>query len=143
MTTQAKDSRFQPATETFEAELASIIEKGTDLKGEERMFYQSIVERVKNNVDVLADLRQEHTQLRSKLGELVTAKNEKTKSQTITLEADIKHTNHNVNLLKKEIDKIKNDREKAINRQKELEIIHSKSCQIFLLSDFFIIIIII
>ncbi len=56
-----------PVAETFEAELASITEKGKDLKGEQRIFYQSIVERVSNNVQVLADLRREHTALRSHL----------------------------------------------------------------------------
>jgi hypothetical protein len=117
------DSGDGPVAETFEAELAQITEKGKDLKGEQRIFYQSIVERVANNVEVLATLRTEHTGLRAKLKTLVAQKadlNERT-----TLEGDIKHTNHDVNLLKKQIDRIKHDKATSIERQAELEVIYA------------------
>lgn len=114
-------SQNQAAIETFEEELASIKEKGKDLKGEQRVFYQSIVERVSNNAETLAELRSEHTQLRAKLAELV--KEKQGHKEMTTLEGDLRHTSHEVNLLQKQIDKIKNEREKSVNRQAELEII--------------------
>ena len=59
------------ATETFEKELEQIKENGKEIKGQNnRNFYKSIVERLENNVKVLAELRQEHTALRERLKEL-------------------------------------------------------------------------
>ena len=113
-------SQSQPVAETFEAELAAITEKGKDLKGEQRIFYQSIVERIKNNVEALAEMRNDHSQLRARLAELVQEKNAKANRQS--LEADLKHTEHEVNLLKMQIDRIKCDRERCIERQKQLEV---------------------
>lgn len=113
-------TRSAAVAETFEAELASLKEKGKDMKGEQKLFYTSIVERIENNVQVLADLREEHTQLRAKLGEVV--KEKSTKDTRCDLEADIKHTAHEVALLKMQIDRIKRDREESYARQKQLEI---------------------
>ena len=113
-------SQSQAVTETFEEELAAITEKGKDLKGEQRVFYQSIVERIKNNVEALAEMRNDHSQLRARLAELVQEKNAKANRQS--LEADLKHTEHEVNLLKMQIDRIKCDRERCIERQKQLEV---------------------
>jgi chromosome segregation ATPase len=107
--------------ETFEDELAAITEKGKDLKGDQRIFYQSIVERVANNVEVLAGLRTEHTQLREKLRQLVAEKADLT--DRTTLEGDIRHTSHDVNLLKKQLDKVVHDKKEAIRQQEELEAI--------------------
>ena len=106
--------------ETFEAELASLKEKGKDMKGEQKLFYNSIVERIENNVHVLADLREEHTQLREKLGAVVAEK--MSKDKRCDLQADIKHTAHEVCLLKMQIDKIKSDREESYVRQRQLEV---------------------
>ena len=59
------------ATETFEKDLERIKENGKDIKGQNnRNFFKSIVERIENNVKVLAELRTEHSQLRDKLKEL-------------------------------------------------------------------------
>lgn len=106
--------------ETFESELASLKEKGKDMKGEQKLFYNSIVERIENNVHVLADLREEHTQLRQKLGQVVAEK--QSKDKRCDLAADIKHTAHEVCLLKMQIDRIKSDREESYTRQKQLEV---------------------
>lgn len=116
----ASMSSSQAVAETFEEELASITEKGKDLKGEQRIFYQSIVERIKNNVEALAEMRSDHSQLRARLAELVQEKNAKANRQS--LEADLKHTEHEVNLLKMQIDRVKCDRERCIERQHELEV---------------------
>ena len=114
-------SSSQAVTETFQDELQMIKEKGKDFKGEQREFYRSIVQRVENNVQVLADLRDEHTILRNKLGELVKEKN--SRMDRVDLAHDIKHMDHEVNLLKRQIDKTKHQREQSINRQRELEVI--------------------
>lgn len=119
--TGAAITNSQAATENFEAELASIRAKGKDLKGEQRVFYTSIVQRVENNSQTLNDLRKEHTALREKLGEVVREKHNRNKEAN--LEGDIKHTNHEVNLLKKKIDRLKHNKEESINRQRELEVI--------------------
>jgi len=107
--------------ETFEAELAAIKEKGKDLKGETKVFYGSIVDRVSNNVQVLADLRKEHTQLRTKLGKVVRAK--ASKNTRCDLEGDLKHMQHEVNLLKRQIDRLKCGRDNSIADQHELEVV--------------------
>lgn len=110
-----------PVAETFKAELASIVEKGKDLKGEKRENYQSIVQRIENNNQVLSDLREEHTQLREKLTELVKEKN--SRSRDTNVDAAIKHASHDVNLLKKRIDKLKHEKEQSLKSQKEAEVI--------------------
>ena len=110
-----------PVAETFQAELASIVEKGKDLKGEKRENYQSIVQRIENNNQVLSDLREEHTSLREKLTELVKEKN--SRSRDTNIDAAIKHANHDVNLLKKRIDKLKHEKEQSLKSQKEAEVI--------------------
>lgn len=117
----ASVSNSQPVAETFQAELASINEKGKDLKGEKRENYQSIVQRLENNCQVLSDLRDEHTQLREKLGQLVKDKN--SRSKLTNLDSAIKHANHEVNLLKKQIDKLKHQKEESMKSQKEAEVI--------------------
>jgi hypothetical protein len=111
----------ESVADTFEADLAAIKEKGKDLKGEQREFYQSIVDRVANNVAVLASLRAEHTQLRKRLESLTGE--QKTLRDRTTLESDIKHTTHEVNLLKKQIDKIRRDKVISVERQTQLEIV--------------------
>jgi hypothetical protein len=113
----------EEVTQTFEAELARITDKGKDFKGDQRIFYQSIVERVANNVKVLANLRTEHTQLREKLHALVDSKKQLTVRWSSTLADDIKHANHEVNLLKMQIDRIRNEKAIAVERQAELEVI--------------------
>ncbi|KAK8894345.1 hypothetical protein M9Y10_022780 [Tritrichomonas musculus] len=110
-----------PVAENFKAELASIVEKGKDLKGEKRENYQSIVQRIENNNQVLSDLREEHTQLREKLTDLVREKN--SRSHETNLDSAIKHANHDVNLLKKRIDKLKHEKEQSLKSQKEAEVI--------------------
>ncbi|EAY16571.1 hypothetical protein TVAG_434080 [Trichomonas vaginalis G3] len=106
--------------ETFESDLASIKEKGRDLKGTDRDFYNSIVQRLENNEQVLSDLRKEHTQLRSSLAVLTKEKQKRTGS--IDLHADIKHSTHQVNLLKKQIDNYRHKKQEAVKRQTELQI---------------------
>lgn len=106
--------------ETFEADLASIKEKGKDLKGTDRDFYNSIVQRLENNEQVLSDLRKEHTQLRTSLAQLTKEKEKRTGN--IDLHADIKHSTHAVNLLKKQIDNYRHKKQEAIKRQNELQI---------------------
>jgi hypothetical protein len=110
--------------ETFEGELQSIQEKGKDLKGDQKVFYNSIVERVANNVQVLADLREEHTALRAKLAEQVqiTAGHNIT-AERVDLAAEIRHVQQDVNLLKQKHDSLKQERTESLARQKELEVI--------------------
>jgi hypothetical protein len=110
-----------PVAETFESDLARIQEKGKDLKGEQKQFYNSIVDRVRNNVQVLADQREQHHQLRKKLNVLVREK--EMLRRRCDLPGDIKHTRHEVNLLKKQYDKLKQARFESLERQKELEIV--------------------
>lgn len=108
-----------PVAETFQRELEQLQEKEKELKGEQRKFFGSIVERVKNNVDCLASLREEHATLRARLTKL-------TKMERLiepNLEHTLKHRTHEVNLLVKQIDMLKHKREEAIKRQGELEII--------------------
>jgi hypothetical protein len=110
-----------PVAETFESDLAKIQEKGKELKGEQKVFYNSIVDRVRNNVQVLADQREEHVQLRAKLHQLVKMK--EILSRRCDLPGDIKHTNHEVNLLKKQYDRLRHERLESIDCQKQLEIV--------------------
>ncbi|OHT16285.1 hypothetical protein TRFO_13291 [Tritrichomonas foetus] len=119
--TGAAFSNAQPVAETFQAELAAINEKGKDLKGEKRENYKSIVQRLENNCQVLADLREELTMLREKLGQLVKEKNSRNK--ITNLQSAIKHANHEVNLLKRQIDELKHKKELSIRSQQESEII--------------------
>ncbi|KAH0787843.1 hypothetical protein GPJ56_008192 [Histomonas meleagridis] len=121
--TKPAATNSQPVTETFEAEISSIKEKGKDLKGEQREFYASIVQRLENNVKVLSDLREEHKALRNNLGSLVKTMN--SLSEESNLQEDIKRLNHEVNFLKRQIDKAVHNKEKSIARQKELEAIYS------------------
>lgn len=114
-------SNSKPVAETFQEELKVINERGKEFKGEQRDFYRSIVQRLENNVQILNDLRDEHTSLRQKLGELVKEKN--SRLQNVNLAGDIKHMDHEVNLLKKRNDRIKHQKEKSIERQRELEVI--------------------
>jgi hypothetical protein len=111
----------EPVAETFESDLARIQEKGKDLKGEQKVFYKSIVDRVRNNVQVLAGQREEHSQLRAKLSQLV--KEKELLKQRCDLPGDIKHTNHEVNLLKKQYDLLKRAKFESVESQKELEIV--------------------
>ncbi|EAY12628.1 hypothetical protein TVAG_074560 [Trichomonas vaginalis G3] len=115
-----KQEEEKPIAESFEAELASIKEKGKDLKGTERDFYTSIVQRLENNDQVLQDLRKEHTQLRAELADLTKEKSKRTRDPDLA--QDIKRTTHSVNLLKKQIDKFKHQKQEAINRQAELQV---------------------
>jgi hypothetical protein len=121
MARASKEKEPQPVVVTFETELAQIQEKGKDLKGDQKVFYNSIVERVANNVHVLADQREEHAQLRIKLGELV--KEKASLSQRVDLEGDIRHTQHSVNLQKKQYDKLRQERSDSLEAQRELEIV--------------------
>lgn len=120
-TTGAGLSNSQPVAETFQAELAAINEKGKDLKGEKRENYRSIVQRLENNCQVLSDLRDEHTALRNKLSQLVKEKN--SRSNLASLESSLKHTNHEVNLLKRQIDELKHKKELSIRSQQEAEVV--------------------
>lgn len=120
MKPKSNEEEIQVA-ETFDKELADIKEKGKELKGDQKKFYSSIVQRVENNVHVLSDLREEHTILRNKLGEMINMKREIGNEPDLAV--DLKHRNHEVNLLKKQIDMLKHNKEDAINRQRELEII--------------------
>lgn len=118
--TSAAVTNSQPVAETFQAELAAINEKGKELKGEKRENYRSIVQRLENNCQVLADLREEHTTLREKLGQLAKEKNSRAKMGN--LDAALKHTNHEVNLLKRKIDNLKHQKEQSIISQQEAEV---------------------
>jgi hypothetical protein len=114
----------EQVAETFEAELQSIQEKGKDLKGDSKAFYNSIVERVANNVQVLADLRAEHTALRAQLAEQakITAQHN-TSSERIDLATEIRHVQHDVNLLKQKNDSLEQEKAESLARQEELEVI--------------------
>jgi len=114
------EATSQNITETFEEELASIKEKGKDLKGDSRDFYSSIVQRLENNVQVLADLREEHTNLRKQLSELV--KKKKGNHIDTDIDMEVKHLTHRINLLKKQIDNNKHKKQEAIARQTELQV---------------------
>jgi hypothetical protein len=120
MSRRKTQQETKPVAETFKTELRAIQEKGKDLKGEQKVFYNSIVERVANNVQVLADFREEHSQLREKLWKLVSQK-EKLK-QRVDLEGDIKHTLHDVNLHKHQYDRLKRERSESVEKQQELSI---------------------
>ena len=115
-----KEEENKPVAETFEAELASIKEKGKDLKGTSRDFYVSIVQRLENNEQVLADLRKEHTALRDQLRDVTKEKSKRTRDTD--LPGEIKRYTHKVNLLKKQIDNLKHKKLEAVNRQQELQI---------------------
>ena len=118
---QNKDEEVKPGiAETFEAELASIKEKGKELKGTDRDFYNSIVQRLENNEQVLSDLRKEHTALRNQLHDLT--KEKQKRSGQVDLPSEIKHYTHAVNLLKKQIDNLKHKKQEAVKRQEELQI---------------------
>ena len=117
---QKEEEKTPGVAETFEAELASIKEKGKDLKGTDRDFYISIVQRLENNEQVIADLRKEHSALRDQLRELTKEKAKRTKDTD--LPAEIKRYTHKVNLLKKQIDNLKHKKLEAVNRQAELQI---------------------
>lgn len=123
MSTSQAFSNSVSVAETFRPELEEIKKKGAalNLKGEQRDFYLSIVSRIENNCQVLESLRNEHTSLRKQLNGLVEQKGNL--SKTCDLEKDIKHWNHEVAYLKKQIDKTKNKRDNAVRRQQELEII--------------------
>jgi hypothetical protein len=111
-------------TETFEAELRAIKEKGKDRKGDEKIFYNSIVERVENNKQVLADLRVEHNALRTKLREQVRfAEQVNVKREDIDLVRELHHLQHDVNLLKQKHDQLKQQHSESIARQQELEVV--------------------
>jgi hypothetical protein len=117
----------EPVAETFEKELEDMKEKEREMKGEQRKFFSSIVERVRNNVEVLRSLREEHLALRTRLSALEGEKAKKSaKSEKISepnLQAAIKHRTHEVLLLKKQIDTLYNKKEEAIHRQSELEVV--------------------
>lgn len=110
-----------PVAQTFEAELASIKEKGKDFKGDRRDFYLSIVNRLENNEQVLSDLRKEHTSLRESLDSLVKKKN--SLNLCTDLQTDIRRSHHRVNLLKKQIDNFRHKKQEAIDRQAELNVV--------------------
>ena len=114
-------SKSKPVAETFDEQIANIKEGGKDLKGDQREFFASIVQRLENNNQVLNDLRIEHSKNRATLAQLVKEKNDK--QQEGDLASDIKKATHEVNKLKTQIDRIRNDREKSLARQKELEMI--------------------
>lgn len=108
------------ATETFEKELAQIKENGKEIKGQNnRNFYKSIVERIENNVKVLAELRQEHAALRERLNELT----DSPVSGKHDLQHDIKQLKKQVNNIQRNIDNVTNAKKVAISRQKELSLI--------------------
>ena len=108
------------ATETFEKDLARIKENGKEIKGtNNRNFYKSIVERIENNVKVLAELRDEHSQLRDRLKELTRARPE----TKFNLHEEIAKMTKQINNLQRSIDRLKNDKENAIARQQELQLI--------------------
>lgn len=115
---QASPPKGAPIADTFEKELEQIQEKEKDMKGEQRKFYSSIVARVKNNCEILADLREEHANLRAKL----TKMRKMERLIEPNLEHTLKHRQHEVTLLVKQIDMLKHQREEAIKRQKELEL---------------------
>lgn len=118
-----KESADEPSVApTFEAELAQIKENGKDIKGKtNRNFYNSIVERIENNVKVLAELRAEHSALRTRLNELVEVK--RGQGRTSDLSGDIHKIQKSVNNLQRQIDNVKHDKESAIRRQNELQMI--------------------
>ena len=121
MSKKNRGMNSQQPTEPFQAEINSIKEKGKDLKGEQRENYRSIIQRLENNSHVLSDLCEEHTQLRERLQQVVKEKNEKPKNANLA--AAIKHTNHDVVLLKRQIDALKHQKEASIKKQNELEVI--------------------
>ena len=105
----------------FNRELNEVKEVGKDFKGEQRQFFNSIIMRLENNNNVFSDLCEEHTQLRKKLNELIEIK--RANPCEPDLQKALKHVSHEVHLLKKQIDSLKHNKETAINRQKELELI--------------------
>jgi len=107
--------------ENFQEEIDSIKEKGKDLKGEKKNFFNSIVQRIESSVQILSDLREEHSGLRKRLGELVEAK--KTRKVSHSVQKVTKRVLHDVNLLKKQIDQLKHSKEEAIKKQEELKLI--------------------
>jgi hypothetical protein len=110
-----------PVAPTFEEDLERIKEKGKELKGDQKICYNSIVDRVANNVQVLAADREEFGQLRDRLADLV--KQAAILKTRCDLPGDIQHTSHEVNLLKKQYDKLRRERVESIDRQAELEIV--------------------
>ena len=116
-----KKEEQEPIAESFEAQVESIKQKGKDLKGDSRDFFQSIIQRLENNNQVLDDLRKEHTVARNQLKEL---KKQKESQKSFTeLAKEIKQYNHRVNNLKKQIDNLKHNKQKSIARQDELQLL--------------------
>ena len=114
------DNKPLSATETFEKDLARIKENAKEIKGaNNRNFYKSIVERIENNVKVLAELREEHSQLRDRLKELTDSR----PNTKFNLHEEISKMTKQINNLQRNIDRIKNDKENAIARQQELQLI--------------------
>ena len=123
MNEAASPSNNQMVTETFKPELEEIKKKGAalNLKGDQRDFFLSIVSRIENNCQVIESLREDHKSLRQKLLQLV--KEKESLPKAVDLDKTIKHWNHEVAYLKKQIDQLKNRKEQAINREAELELI--------------------
>ena len=116
-----KKEEQEPTAENFEAQVASIKQKGKDLKGDQRDFFQSIIQRLENNIQVLDDLRKEHTAARNQLKDL--KKQKETQKSYTELAKEIKQCNHRVNNLKKQIDNIKHNKQQSISRQDELQLL--------------------
>lgn len=103
----------------FEKDLAEIKEIGKDFKGDQRVFFNSIIMRLENNNNVLSDLCQDHTLLRKRLNELIEIKRQNPNEPDLA--KALKHQNHEVNLLKKQIDNLTHKKEESIRKQRELE----------------------
>lgn len=117
-----KKEETKPVAETFEKELEQIKENARELKGTNKVFYDSIVNRIENNCRALKDLREEHTVLRGRLTELVAIR-KSFNHHSKDLDAVIKRNLRYVNKLQRQIDSIKHDKEAAIRRQDELRLI--------------------
>lgn len=118
---EKKKEETEQIAESFEAQVESIKQKGKDLKGENRDFFQSIVQRLENNNQVLDDLRKEHAAARAQLKDL--KKEKESQRNNKDLDQEIKQLNHKVNLLKKQIDGLRHNKQAAIDRQGELQVL--------------------
>ena len=114
-----ENNKNEPIYETFQKELIELQENGKDLKGEKKNFYNSIILRIENSIHILENLRTEHSSLRKKISQLVEEK--KNRNKNFNLEQEIKHNLHDINLLKKQIDQIKHEREETLKKQIELK----------------------
>ena len=107
------------SSENFETGFLAIKEKEKELHGEQRQIFSAVVLRIQNNNSTIYELRDEHSQLRSALANLIDERRKK--SEVLNLDKEIKHLSHDISILKKKIDLIESKKQEAKLQQEELQ----------------------